>query len=128
MRIGIVARETFRRELDLVTEGDPDIAYKEYLEWGLHEYPEELRRAIVDKVNSLRGKVDAVLLGYGVCQSLREIEKQLIVPTVKLEAEDCVGALITQTEYDRERRKCAGTLFAIPFVARWTRSGSAGTT
>jgi hypothetical protein len=115
-RIGIVACETFKRELDLITAGDQDIVHKEYLEWGLHEYPEELKRAVITKVNSLAGKVDAVLLGYGTCQSLKDIEKQMIVPTVRLEGDDCVGVLITQPEYERERKKCAGTWFAIPYV------------
>jgi hypothetical protein len=116
MKIGIVACETFKRELDLVTEGDRDIVYKEYVEWGLHEYPEELKRAVIKKVNALAGKVDAVLLGYGICQSLKDIEKQMIVPTVRLQGDDCVGVLITQMEYERERKKCAGTWFAIPYV------------
>jgi hypothetical protein len=114
MRIGIIACETFRRELEMLVQGDEDIAHKEYLEFGLHEYPEELKKAVVDKVNSLEGKVDAVFLGYGICQSLKDITKKMRVPTVQLKEDDCIGALITSEEYERERKVCAGTMFHTP--------------
>jgi hypothetical protein len=115
-RVGIVACETFKMEIERILDGDDaDIAYKEYLEFGLHEYPEELKQAVVDKVNSLQGKVDAVFLGYGVCQSLKGITSRMRVPTVMLDADDCVGALITPSEYEKERKRCAGTWYATPF-------------
>jgi hypothetical protein len=69
MRIGVVACECFRKEIDQLTEGDPDITFKEYLEFGLHSYPQDLRKEVVDHVNKLRGEVDAVFLGYGTCNS-----------------------------------------------------------
>jgi hypothetical protein len=115
-RIGVVACETFKQEIEHLLQGqDGDVAYKEYLEFGLHEYPEELKRAVVDKVNSLKGRVDAVFLGYGICQSLKGITSRMEVPTVMLDADDCIGALITSDEYERERKKCAGTWYATPF-------------
>jgi len=114
IRIGVVACETFRRELEMLTEGDGDIIHKEYLEFGLHEYPEELKKAVVDKANALQGKVDAVFLGYGYCQSLKGITNRITVPTVMLEADDCVGTLLTTPEYEKERKKCAGTWYATP--------------
>jgi hypothetical protein len=115
-RIGVVACETFKREIECLLEGqDDDVAFKEYLEFGLHEYPEELKRAVVEKVNSLKGKVDAVFLGYGICQSLKGITLKMEVPTVMLEEDDCVGVLITSEEYEKERKKCAGTWYATPF-------------
>ncbi len=117
MRIGIIACETFKRGLDLLTKDDPDITYKEYLEFGLHEYPEELKRAVIDKVNMLEGKVDAVLLGYGICSSLKDVTKELKVPTVRLEGDDCIGVLLTQEEYDKERKKCPGTMYHTPYFA-----------
>lgn len=121
MRIGIVACETFERGLDYLTEGDPDIAYKEYVEFGLHEYPEELKKKVIEKVNALEGKVDAVLLGYGICNSLRDVTKELRVPTVRLEGDDCIGVLITPEEYERERKHCAGTLYHTPYFAKMGR-------
>lgn len=115
-RIGVVACETFKREIECLLEGqDDDVAFKEYLEFGLHEYPEELKRAVVEKINSLKGKVDAVFLGYGICQSLKGITLKMDVPTVMLEEDDCVGILLTSEEYEKERKKCAGTWYATPF-------------
>jgi hypothetical protein len=118
MRIGIIACETFERGLERLIKDDPDIAYKEYLEFGLHEHPQELKRAVVEKVNSLQGKVDAVLLGYGICNSLEGITKQMKVPTVQLVGDDCIGVLITPEEYERERKVCAGTMYHTPYFAK----------
>ncbi|OPX58201.1 MAG: hypothetical protein A4E29_01607 [Methanomassiliicoccales archaeon PtaB.Bin134] len=117
MRIGVVACESFRKEMDLLTEGDPDIVHKEYLEFGLHSYPQDLKKAVVEHVNALQGKVDAVFLGFGTCNSLKDVQRDLIIPTVTIEADDCVGALLTNEEYAREKRICAGTMFAIPFIS-----------
>ncbi len=116
-RIGIIACETFKREIDLLTEGDSDIVHKEYLEFRLHEYPEELKKAVVDKVDALAGRVDAVFLGYGICQSLKGITERIRVPTIMMEEDDCVGVLLTTSEYERERKICAGTFFTTPAFA-----------
>ncbi|OPY32444.1 MAG: hypothetical protein A4E32_01025 [Methanomassiliicoccales archaeon PtaU1.Bin124] len=117
MRIAIVACDTFKRELEELTHDDDDFVYHEYLEFGLHEFPKELKVAVIEKVNSLEGKVDAVLLGYGTCQSLKDIEKELKVPTVTFHEDDCIGVFLTQDEYNLERKKCAGTFYAIPYFA-----------
>jgi hypothetical protein len=121
MRIGIIACETFERDLDYLIGDDPDIVHKEYLEFGLHEWPEDLKKAVIEKVNSLYGKVDAVLLGYGICNSLKDVTKQMRVPTVQLVGDDCIGVLITPEEYDRERKKCAGTMYHTPYFAKMGR-------
>jgi hypothetical protein len=121
MRIGIVACETFERGLEFLTKDDPDIVHKEYLEFGLHEYPEDLKKAVIEKVNALEGKVDAVLLGYGICNSLRDVTEQMKVPTVRLMADDCIGVLITPEEYEKERKICAGTMYHTPYFAKMGR-------
>lgn len=118
MRIGIIACETFERGLEAITRDDPDIVHKEYLEFGLHAWPEKLKEAVIEKVNSLEGKADAVLLGYGICNSLKDITVDLRVPTVRLDADDCIGALLTSDEYAKERKKCAGTLYNTPYFTQ----------
>jgi len=117
MRIGVVACECFKNELEMVLAGEV-VEEKVYLEFGLHAYPQELRREIVRTVNGLKGKVDAVFLAYGVCNSLGGIADELEVPTVTLRADDCIGALLTPEEYARERKRCAGTMFHIPFMSQ----------
>lgn len=116
-RIGVVACECFRKEMDLVLDGDLDIVHKEYLEFGLHAYPQELKAEIIRTVNRLKGKVDSVFLAYGICNSLAGVVKELEVPTVTIKADDCIGALLTPEEYAKERKICAGTMFHIPFMS-----------
>lgn len=118
MKIGIIACETFKRGLEVVLKDDPDIVHKEYLEFGLHEYPEELKKAVISKVNALEGEVDAVFLAYGICNSLKDVVKEMTVPTVTMDAaDDCIGVLITPGEYEKERKKCAGTMYHTPYFA-----------
>ncbi|MEM2126292.1 MAG: DUF1638 domain-containing protein [Candidatus Methanosuratincola sp.] len=117
MRLGIVACEALRKELEMITENDPDVTYREYLDFGLHTYPDQMRKVITEKVNSLERTVDAVFLGYGICQSLGEISRDLRVPAVRLECDDCIAALLTPSGYEIERKKCAGTFFVTPFFA-----------
>jgi hypothetical protein len=94
MRIGIVACDMLRKELDLLTADDPDIVHVEYLDFALHSDPDHLRATIEEKVNGLGGKVDAVLLGFGLCRGLKDIERQLTTPTVTLDGDDCVDILL----------------------------------
>lgn len=118
MRLGIIACEAFKEELDLLVEDDPDITHKEYLEFQLHCYPQELRAAVVDKVNALEGKVDAVFLAYGICQSLKGVIDELHVPTATLEEDDCIGVFLTTEGYASERKTCTGTFYAIPYFSQ----------
>lgn len=117
MRLGIIACEALKKELEMITKNDPDVCYKEYLDFGLHIYPDQMRKVITEKVNSLERTVDGVLLGYGICQSLREISRDLRVPAVRLECDDCIAALLTPSGYESERKRCAGTFFVTPFFA-----------
>ncbi len=123
IRIGIVACEVLKREIESLTNDDADVVHREYLEFALHVYPKEMRSTIIDKVNSLEGKVDAVFLGYGICQSLSGIEQEVRVPIVILEFDDCIAALLGPSEYAREKQKCAGTWFASP---GWAEKGLEG--
>lgn len=113
-RIGIIACEILKREIELLTKDDPDFVHREYLEFALHIDSAVLKQKVMEKVDSLKGKVDAVLLGYAVCQSLKGVTKQLSVPTIMLESDDCIGVLITPEEYEREKRTCTGTWFSSP--------------
>jgi hypothetical protein len=117
MRIGIIACDMLRKEFDLLVNDDPDIVHIEYLDFSLHADPKVLKSTIEDKVKALEGKVDAVLLGYGMCKGLKNIEKSLTLPAVLLEGDDCVDILLSPEEYAKELKKCAGTWFAIPGIA-----------
>jgi hypothetical protein len=111
MRIGIIACDIWRREIDAVVSEDPSIVHKEYMEFALHVDSAKLKATVIERVNSLEGKVDAVFLGYAICQSLKGVKEELRVPTVMLEADDCIGALLTPSRYAEEKKKVTGTWF-----------------
>jgi hypothetical protein len=123
MRIGIVACDIWKREIDLVVGNDESIVHKEYIEFGLHTDPEKLKSTVIEKVNSLEGKVDAVFLGYATCQSLKGVNNDLKIPTVMLDADDCIGALLSPARYAEEKRKITGTWFN---TSGWAEMGLKG--
>jgi hypothetical protein len=112
--IGIIACSSMRAEIEHLVHGSLDVDHLEFLPFGLHADPAHLRSVIIEKVNSLDGRVGAVLIAYGRCQSLERITEQVCVPAVTLDAPDCIGVLLTPRGYDEERTRCAGTWFASP--------------
>jgi hypothetical protein len=123
MSIGIVACEILRDEIEHLTKDDPDFVHREYLEFALHEDSTNMKRLLIEKVNALEGKVDAVLLGYAICQSLENVTEEMRVPTVMIRGADCIDALLGREEYNREKKICATTWFMSP---GWIRIGVQG--
>ena len=123
MKLGIVACDILKEEIEFLTKDDKDFVHREYLEFALHEYPEDMKRTIIEKVNALEGKLDAVLLGYAICQSLQGVTKELKVPTVMLPGADCIDTLLGTDEYNREKKICSGTWFSSP---GWAKEGLKG--
>jgi hypothetical protein len=123
LRIGIIACDIWKREIDVVVGNDDSIVHKEYLEFALHVDSAKLKATVIEKVNSLEGKVDAVFLGYAICQSLKGVKEELRVPTVMLDADDCIGALLSPLRYAEEKRKVTGTWFN---TSGWAEMGLKG--
>jgi len=123
MRIGIVACEVLKREIELVTSDDGEVVHREYVRWGLHDRPDDLRAAVVEKVNALEGRVDVVLLGYAICKSLGNVPEELALPCVMLREEDCLASMLGASEYMKEKEKCPGTWFSTP---GWAELGLEG--
>ncbi|MDR3205896.1 MAG: DUF1638 domain-containing protein [Candidatus Methanoplasma sp.] len=123
MRLGIVACDILKNEIEFVTRDDPDFVHREYLEFALHIIPENMRAVIIETVNALEGKVDAVLLGYATCMSLGGITNELKVPAVMLSGSDCIEALLGSDRYEAEKRNCPGTWFSSP---GWAEEGING--
>ena len=69
------------------------------------------------------GKVDAVFLGYAVCQSLKGIVDILPIPSVMLDADDCIGVFLTPANTRRKRRSAQG-LGSIALGGRTRREGA----
>ncbi len=123
MKLAIVACDILKPEIEFLTKNDPDFVVREYLEFALHEYPQEMKTRIIETVNKYEGQVDAVFLGYAVCQSLDGVTKLLKVPTVMLQGADCIDVLLTPKEYTNEKKICAGTWFISP---GWAEEGING--
>ena len=68
----------------------------------------------------MENQVEAVVLGYGRCQAMNRLPADFQVPIFRPEAEDCIGVLLGQEQYDQEIRKEAGTWF---FSRGWTEMG-----
>lgn len=123
MRIAILGCDAIRRELEMVTSGEPEVVHREYLEFGLHLRPEELKKAIIDKLSSLHTEADVVFLGYGYCQALKDIQKLVTIPVVMLEYEDCIAAMLTTERYHSEKHNGGITWF---YPAGWAVNGMPG--
>ena len=123
MRLAIVACDILKEEIEFLTKDDPDFVHREYLEFALHENPEHMRDVIIEKVNSLKGKIDAVFLGYAICSSLENVTERFDVPAAMLPGADCIDALLGTEEYNREKKICAGTWFSSP---GWANEGLNG--
>lgn len=123
MRIGVIACEIFKEELDQMIADDEDIIHIEYLELALHNEPERLRDVVISKANSLQGKVDAILLGYCYCQALEGVLDHIYVPAEMIHTDDCIGVFLTPERYEEERSQCPGTWFNSP---GWAKEGVDG--
>ena len=114
MRIAVIACDMIKLEIERLIEADPDITEVVYLEAALHIYPEKMRDAIVEQIEALEGRVDAVFLGYGYCQSLKDIEHLVRVPTVLPPYDDCIQFMLTPQRYAAEIEREVGTWFMSP--------------
>jgi len=123
MRIGLVACEIFEPEFELLIKDDPDFVHKDYVEFALHAYPDDMRLKLLEKVDALEGQVDVVILGYAVCQSLGGFTNAVKVPTVMFDGDDCICVFLGAKEYTNEKKICAGTWFSSP---GWAREGLTG--
>ncbi len=120
MRIGIVACDIFKREIESLTANDPDVIHLEFLEFALHVNPDVMRQTVLEKVNALQGKVDAVFIGYAICQKLNGLPRETVVPSIMLEGDDCISVLLGPVDYAKEKAVCTGTWFSTP---GWAEQG-----
>ncbi len=90
MRIGVIACNIMKLELDKLLSKTPGITEIIYLEAALHSHPKKMKQAVLENVKAIRDKVDVIFLGYGYCQSLKGIEAEIDIPVVMPQMEDCI--------------------------------------
>jgi hypothetical protein len=114
MKIGVIACDMIKRELEKVLENYPEVGEIVWLESALHVYPERMKATIIERINELRESVDVIFLGYGFCQSLKGIEAEVDVPVILPRYDDCLAILMTPERYAEEKKKEVGTWFMTP--------------
>ncbi len=114
MQVAIVACSILQRELEKALEKlqwTPEVIY---LDAALHVNPQNMRRLLVEKINGMADRVDAVFLGYGFCQSLQGIEDECSIPVILPQVDDCISLLLGPERYAEEVKKETGTWFMTP--------------
>lgn len=114
MRIGVIACDMIKLELEKVLPNRPEVTEVVWLESALHVYPERMKETIIDRINQMKERVDVIFLGYGYCQSLRGIEDEVDIPVVLPQYDDCLAMLMTPERYAEEMKKEVGTWFMTP--------------
>jgi len=121
VRLGVIACDIMKRELEPLLKKIPCIAKVIFLEMALHCYPEKMKIAIKEQIDLIKDEVDAVFLGYGFCQSLKDIEDEFDIPVVMPQLDDCIQILMSPEKYRNEIRKEVGTWF---MTAEWAEAGA----
>ena len=64
----LIACEVFRPELERLMRGMADAPEVAWLEQGLHETPDDLRRKVQEAVDAFEARgAQTILLAYGLC-------------------------------------------------------------
>lgn len=114
MRVGIFACSILQMELEKILkklQWAPEVIF---LDAALHVNPQNMRKALVERINEMAERVDAIFLGYGFCQSLQGIENECSVPVILPQVDDCISLLLGPERYAEEVKKETGTWFMTP--------------
>ncbi len=82
------------------------------LDFGLHTDPDKLRHTLQETIDALRGEVDTIVLGYGLCSrgvvGIRATNCTLVVPRV----DDCIAIFLGScSAYRQQARFEPGTYY-----------------
>ena len=100
----MVACEVMHREISYCVARAKNIVDVRFLKKGLHDIGQkEMSRSLQEEINRIpRGKYEAVLLGYGLCNmGIRELSCEEL-PMVVPRAHDCITMLLGSKERYKE--------------------------
>ena len=105
----LIACEVFRPELERLTRAMRNAPEVTYLEQGLHDTPDELRRRVQQAVDALEAKGETIIfLAYGLCgRGLTGVTGHtatLILPRVH----DCIPVLLGATQEQANESSLGG--------------------
>ena len=118
MKIKLISCEAFYRELCMAVAKSPHVFDIEFLPFGLHDTPDQLRVEIQKEIDaSENGKYDYIVLGYGLCSRGTADIKARSVPIVVPRMHDCITAFLgSRKRYDEEFGSHPGTYY---YTAGW---------
>jgi hypothetical protein len=123
IKVGVVACEIMRGELEEVIKDDPHVVVRKYLEFGNHSFPDMLQQEVVKTIEEIKDSCDVVLVGFGRCRGLENLPQLVDAPILMVGNEDCISILLTEDRYHKELKKEAGTYFMTP---GWCEQGVVG--
>ncbi len=118
----LIACEVFRPELERLTRAMRNAPEVTYLEQGLHDTPDELRRRVQQAVDALEAKGETVIfLAYGLCgRGLTGVTGHtatLILPRVH----DCIPVLLGATQEQANESSLGGGTYWLSPAGSATR-------
>jgi len=88
-----------------------DVPY-EVLDFGLHLRPQELKRALQDKITEASQTADVVILGYGLCAMAVVGLTATTATLVTSRSDDCIAIFLGSCDaYKQQSRKEPGTYY-----------------
>lgn len=125
LRIGLLACRVFEDEIALHGAGLPHIVETRFLEIGLHDHPDSLRKALqseIDRFDECDG-IDAVVLAYALCgrgtAGLRAGRHRLVIPR----GHDCITVFMGSKEkFACQQAACPDSYYFTPGWMRANRT------
>ena len=115
--LALLACEVFSSEIALHAREATHIVETRWLEVGLHDQPDNLRRALQREVEALdaRDDIQAVVLAYGLCGLGTAGLTASRHPVVIARAHDCITVFLGSKEaYADCQRRCPGCHYYTP--------------
>jgi len=116
-RIALVACRVFEDEIALHGGDSPQILETRYLEIGLHDHPDNLRKAVQSEIDAFDGRddIDAVVLAYALCgrgtAGLRAGRHRLVIPR----GHDCMTVFMGSKEkFACQQAACPDSYYYTP--------------
>lgn len=116
MKLKLIACEALTREARLASAKSPHIVDIEFLAFGLHNTPDELRKTIQLKIDECEGcGYGYIILGYGLCSRGTAELVARSIPVVIPRAHDCITLFLgSRSRYDEEFKQHPGTYYYSP--------------
>jgi hypothetical protein len=122
MKIKLIACEVFTREVSAATAQSEHVFDSIYLPFGLHSYPDDLRKRLQVEIDATEGQgYDYIVLGYGLCsRGVADLVARSI-PVVVTRAHDCITLFLgSRSKYSAEFSNHPGTYY---YSSGWIERG-----